>query len=188
MDPKLINDDKRFWKTVKPMFSDKHFSNNKITLIESNEIIFTEKKDVAETFNTFFANAVRNLNIKGYETHYCTNPKLDDISNITLKLKDHPSVLLITEKIMVKEKFHFFPVNEGTISEQINLLDKRKPTTYNNIPAKILVGNCDIISPFITEMFNESKSKADFPNPMKLADITPAHKKEERTLINLKNI
>ena len=83
---------------------------------------------------------------------------------------------------MVKEKFHFFSVNEGTISEQINLLDKRKPITYNTIPAKILVENCDIISLFITEMFNESKSKADFPNPLKLADITPAHKKEERTI------
>ena len=53
-----------------------------------------------------------------------------------------------------------------------------------NIPAKILVEDCDIISPFITEIFNESKSKADFPNPMKLADITPAHKKEERTIKN----
>ena len=41
----------------------------------------------------------------------------------------NPNVLLVKEKIMVKDKFHFFPVNEGTISEQINLLNKRKPTT-----------------------------------------------------------
>ena len=51
-----------------------------------------------------------------------------------------------------------------------------------NIPAKILVEDCVIISPVIIEIFNESKSIADFPNPLKLADITPAHKKEERTI------
>ena len=52
------------------------------------------------------------------------------------------------------------------------------------MPAKIPVEDCDIISPFITEIFNEFKSKADFRNPMKLADITPAHKKEERAIKN----
>ena len=33
-------------------------------------------------------------------------------------------------------------------------------------------------------MYNESKSKADFPSSLKLADITPAHKKNERTIKN----
>ena len=33
-------------------------------------------------------------------------------------------------------------------------------------------------------MYNEAKSKADFPSSLKLADITPAHKKDERTIKN----
>ena len=64
----------------------------------------------------------------------------------------------------------------------IDSLDKKKPTTFNNIPARILVENSDIISPFITHIYNESKSKSDFPNSLKLADVTPAHKKDERTM------
>ena len=84
----------------------------------------------------------------------------------------------------MKAHFHFSSVSEQAISEKINSLDKRKPTTYNNIPTKILVENCDIISPVITELFNNSKEKSEFPNVMKLADITPAHKKEERTMKN----
>ena len=47
--------------------------------------------------------------------------------------------------------------------KQINSLDKRKTTTFNNIPTEILVENSDIISPFITDIY-ESKSKSEFPN------------------------
>ena len=66
--------------------------------------------------------------------------------------------------------------------KQINSLDKRKTTTFNNILTRILVENSDIISPFVTDIYNESKSKSEFPNSLKLADITPAHKNEERIL------
>ena len=34
LDVKLIVDNKKFWKAVKPIFSEKHFINYKITLIE----------------------------------------------------------------------------------------------------------------------------------------------------------
>ena len=67
------------------------------------------------------------------------------------------------------------------IKKQISSLDKRKPTTYNNI-TKSLMENYDIISPVIANIYNESKSKSEFPTSVKLADLTPAHKKDERTI------
>ena len=39
-----------------------------------------------------------------------------------------------------------------------------------------------IISPFITEMYNESNHTSNFHSSLKLADVTPAHKKDERIL------
>ena len=42
-DIKFITDNRKFWKTVKPLFSDKHFSGNKITLIEGEEIIYNDQ-------------------------------------------------------------------------------------------------------------------------------------------------
>ena len=45
----------------------------------------------------------------------------------------------------------------------------------------MLVENKDIFSPFITKMYNVSKSNSNFPNRLKLADVTPVHKKEEIT-------
>ena len=58
-DPNLITDNKT-WKTVKPLFSDKHSSNRNIILIEDEKII-SEDNEVAEKMNGFFAKAVENL-------------------------------------------------------------------------------------------------------------------------------
>ena len=73
-------------------------------------------------------------------------------------------------------------MDESVICDKIDSLNKSKPTTYNNIPTRILVDNKDIISPFITEMYNKSNRKSNFPNSLKLADVTPAHKKDERII------
>ena len=177
---RLITDNKKFWKTVKPLFSEKYFSTNKIMLLEGDEII-SDDVQVAKKFNTYFTNVVHKLNIEGYELNYCYNSELDDISDIINKFKNHPSILKLKENIKLETNFHFETVTNAIIKDKISSLNKKKPTTFNNIPTRILVDNCDIISPFITDIYNTSKSKSEFPSTLKLADITPAYKKGERT-------
>ena len=58
----------------------------------------------------------------------------------------------------------------------------KKPTTYKNIPTKLLVETSDVISPFLTKINNDAKLHSNFPNPLKLADITPTHKREDTTV------
>ena len=60
LDTKVLKDNVKFWKTIKPLFSEKHFSNNKITLIEGEEIL-SDDQELAEIFNSYFANVVENL-------------------------------------------------------------------------------------------------------------------------------
>ena len=71
-----------------------------------------------------------------------------------------------------------------TVTEKINSMDQKNPSTYDHIPTMISVENNDIMSPYITEMYNESKSNAVFPSSIKCANITPAHKKEEKIIAN----
>ena len=152
LDTKSITDNRKFWKTVKPLFSDKHITNNKITLLEGEEII-SDNFEIAETLNAFFTNVVENLDIQGFNTSdYSADSELDNTYNIIEKLKNHPSILKIKENVQVETKFHFDEVNEPGIKDKINSLDKKKPTTFNNIPTRLLVENNDIISPFITDM------------------------------------
>ena len=181
LDIKLITDNKQFWKTVGPLFSEKHFSNKKITLVEGDEIISNDQA-IAETFNSYFSNIVESLDIEGFVTHnyYSYKPELDYISNILGKFQNHPSIIKIKENVKIKQLFHFESVDESIIDDKIDALDKRKPTTYNNIPTRVLVENKDIVSPIITEMYNVSSGNSSFPNALKLADVTPVHKKMER--------
>ena len=124
LDPKLIIDNRKFWKTIKPLFSENYISNMKITLLEGDEIISTDPK-VAEIFNHFFTNAVENLNITGFVTDYSENPELDTISNIIERFKNHPSILKIKDNVKIETKFQFSSVKECTIKEKIDSLDKK---------------------------------------------------------------
>ena len=66
LDVKIFDNNKTFWKRIKPLFSDKQRTlPRNITLVEGNEIT-SNKKEVAEKFNKFFVNAVANLDIKPY--------------------------------------------------------------------------------------------------------------------------
>ena len=60
-------------------------------------------------------------------------------------------------------------------------LNKNKPTTSKTIPAKILKTCNDICAGKLTKIYNDSKESSNFPEPLKMADITPAHKKDETT-------
>ena len=62
----LITDNKTFWKTVRPLFSEKHFCSKLIPLLVDDNIISSDK-EISETFNTFFSKAVENLKVKGFE-------------------------------------------------------------------------------------------------------------------------
>ena len=59
-------DNKQFWRTVKPLPSDKMKSSEKITLVEGEEIV-NEDEENAEILNTFFSNPVKNLKIPEYQ-------------------------------------------------------------------------------------------------------------------------
>ena len=58
---KKISDNKTFWKTVKPFISNKCRSSENIILVKGDDTI-SNKDQVANIFNEFFANVVKNLN------------------------------------------------------------------------------------------------------------------------------
>ena len=130
----------------------------------------------------YFSNVVKNLDIEGFETDFCPNPELDSIFNIVQKFRNHPSVQKIKENVKVESKFKFKNVNISTTLEKISSLNKNKPTTFNNTLTKLLVENSDIFSPFITDLYNKSQTKSEFPPSLKQAELTPVHKKDERTV------
>ena len=132
--------------------------------------------------NLYFSFAVQDLEIDGYAENLCSSSvNSDPISKSIVKFKDHPSILKIKERIIVKETFRLLTVNEKVISAEINSLNKSKPTSFNNIPIKLLMDTCDISSSYITTIYNYSITNSCYTS-LKWADITPVHKKDDRSL------
>ena len=123
LDLKVFEDNKMFWRAVKPLFSEKVKSQTNITLIE-NEKMITDKKEVAEILNTFFIEAVQNLDIEMFNDDregelQCD--KIDEIiDNIIEKYKLHHSILKIKENVEVENKFEFTDTTEDEIYSKIN--------------------------------------------------------------------
>ena len=55
-----MEDNREFWKTLNPLFSEKSYSKESISLINKDGLI-TKNEDLAKTFNNFFNNIVNKL-------------------------------------------------------------------------------------------------------------------------------
>ena len=60
---KDVNNNEKFWKIVKPLFSEKVNTKENIVLIDNNNIISSEA-EIAEKLSAYFRNIVKELNIK----------------------------------------------------------------------------------------------------------------------------
>ena len=123
-DPKQITDNKKLWKTVKPLFSEKHFISQKVNLQESEKVL-TDDAEVAETINSFFPNVAERLDIKGFSTNDFTHePDISFIDNMIEKFRNHPSIIKIKEAMSKGSTFHFTASNEADILNKINKINK----------------------------------------------------------------
>ena len=59
---KKVTDNKHFWKTIKPNFTDKVLKDKKIVLVEDDKVI-TADTDLVEIFKDHFENIAESLHI-----------------------------------------------------------------------------------------------------------------------------
>ena len=185
LDISIMFDNKKFWKYIRPLFSGKSKLKSKITLIKGDEIISDEQK-VAETLNTYFIDAVQNLDIKKFydkeeeetkENDLSPEEKIDKILN---QYESHPSVVMIKSKISISQRFKFEDVDMDKMYEKIKSLDPKKGSSQD-IPTDILIGSNDIVCKYISDIYNRDKNRNQFPLFLKTADVAPHFKDNDRT-------
>ena len=75
----------------------------------------------------------------------------------------------------------FFEESNDDFKKEIQKLDQNKSTTYKGIPAKALKLALDESNEFLVKVWNEEILVSSlFPNALKLADVTPAFKKDDK--------
>ena len=83
---KEVSDNKTFWKSVKPFFSNKGLNSNNILLKEGNEIVNDDGK-IAFIMNMYFTNITKHMNL---QTNKMSHP--EELVNILDTFKNHMSV------------------------------------------------------------------------------------------------
>ena len=71
-------------------------------------------------------------------------------------------------------------INPECVSKIINNLDTSKATQQGYIPTKIIKGNKDFFSYFISASFNNDLNKGVFPDELKQVDFKPVYKRESK--------
>ena len=171
-----LTDNRKFWKTVKPIFSDKVQVNSSLTLIENGKMI-SKDSEIAEIFNHHFATITDSLVISVKESVLLpTDDILDSVDKAVRKYDAHPSICKIRENVKIANKFEFSEVSTSDIATQIKQLNSKKASPVDSIPARILKENSDILSVVLQFLFNSHMSKSTFPEELKAGDITSLFK------------
>ena len=183
LDNKILKDNRKFWKTVNPLFSEKAYQKESITIISKDtEETITKNEELAETFNSFFSSMVDNLKIEydiNRQANVSTHP--DPVLRAIETFKYHPSILKIKEFMTNKGmSFSFCYTTQKETYKTLQNLDKKKTCQENDIPVKIIKSHKDIFSYFIHHNFNNSVYSSIFPSELKKADIIPIHKKKSK--------
>ena len=182
---KDITDNKKFWKTVNPLFSNKGGGKEDIILVNGEKIISNDA-ELAQTFNDFFKNCVDSLNIS--ENRFLINETGDlrgTVEEAISRFENHPSIRSINENIKIGVRFSFSGITEDDIRKEINNLNKNKVGTFMNIPVKHLRQTMDIISEPLTRIWNEEiVQRKNFSGKLKFADLNPIFKKLEKISVD----
>ena len=184
LDIKNLSDNRKFWGTVKPLFSNKVRSNVYITLNENDLLIRNEYK-IANIFNTFFVNIVPSLGIE-IDQQYLSNVSniSDPVEKAIKKYQKYPSISIINKVVSSVENeasFSFTCVTVDDISKEIKRLDIKKATQENDIPTNVIKQFPNLFIDFLHKNINSCLTEGTFPNDFKKAVVYPIHKKECKT-------
>ena len=168
--------DKSFWRTISPFFSDKKLQNGNHIILRENDNTIVDSGEIAEVFNEYFSSVASEICFP--DSHSCASEAISAHQN-------HLSVIKIRDSYDdIHGSFDFRPVNHCEISRKLKMLNIRKSTGYDNIPAKLLrMAYVELASP-ISKLINNAMQMNVFPETMKCAELSPIYKKDDNLLKN----
>ena len=179
LDIKNLTDNRKFWRSVKPLFNDKVKTSSTIVLMENNKIV-SEDHVVATILNDHFANITKSLNIAGNNETESTGDEISDpVTAAIEKYRSHPSVILIKNHSENIEAFDFKRASIAEVLGQVDSLDTKKASPIGSIPAKVIKDNVDIVASYLLDLFNKSVDRNSFPDEMKDGDVRALFKNSD---------
>ena len=160
----LINQNKSnvtaLWNTLNEITS--RMSSTPVTCIEVDGVQHNQAKSIAETLNN----------------HFCSIG-----SKLVAKLKSGVAQNNQPTQVSTKQdfdEFHFDPIDELFVCNQLSKLKANKATGLDRITARLLKDAAVQITPVLTNLFNRSLLPSTFPSAWKSGKVVPLHKSGDR--------
>ena len=176
----VINDNKKFWKNVKPIFGNKNKGNKTIVLEEGNEVISDDRK-LVQTFNKYFVNIVPRFRITSFHENN-VDINNDNIDNTITKFEGHPSIVVIKERMKNYNKTFTFQnvVSTDKVGSIIKKLNAKKASKSDDIPTKVIKEFGTFFADFLSKNLNSCLETGSFPEDLKCAEVVPIYKKNDK--------
>ena len=177
LDTHDLADNRTFWKTIKPVFTDKIQISQPISLLEKGEIINDDVK-IAEVFNEYFANITDELGLNEKIANLSLSENIEDpIEKAVHKYKNHPSIKNIKQQWSPQTLFEFRKVTTEDVATQLRKLKSKKSSPIDSIPSRVLQEHLDIFAPLLQNSFNFCIETSHFPETLKKGNISSILKK-----------
>ena len=135
LDTKKTTDNKTFWRTVVPTFSNKNSKSDKIILNEEGKTV-SDEKELCKNFSIYFANIVSDLQIPKIQDNASDiKSNHDPVFAAINTFQNHPSVVNIKQR-KFNSTFTFKNTNENEVRKIIKNLNVRKTCQGSDIPTK----------------------------------------------------
>ena len=178
---------KKFWDTVKPFLTNKGSNTNDSIVIEQNNKLITDDRQLTELFNSHYINIVeKSSGNKPSSIGFPENSLNDEltVSKIIDKYKDHPSIKAISRNFLNNNQSFYLP--EATVPEInkiIKNLNTKKANGPDKIPLKVIKLSASIIDSYLTNIVNNDIEVCSFSEEAKTATVRPIYKKKSRTVL-----
>ena len=181
LNPKKLEMNKKFWQTFKPIFSSKYSPAEKLILVENNAII-SDEITLATTMNNYFSTITQKLNIITWPElpNNALYDSMDSVTRAVKKYENHPSIIKTKSHFQTDNIFEFYHILPEIVKIKMLKLNGRKSSS-GPIPTNVLKENIGLYCNYITDCINASINDCVFPAPLKLADVVPVFKKDDKT-------
>ena len=108
-----------------------------------------------------------------------TDESNEMVKKAIFKCKNHPSIISTKNKIIVPELFAFTEASVSDIEKELSNLNTKKASTFENIAPKVLKVSIESCSEVLTKLFNNTILTSNFPDKLKVANVSPIFKKDD---------
>lgn len=159
---KFQGDKKKTWKIINELRGKQKQNINTSFYIGNERII--SRRVIADKFNTYFATLASNLNDTAYHD---------------IPITGFPSF----ESFMSKSCETSIFLEDCDEFEVLSIINELQNGKSSDIPITVVKSACNIISPYLSKLYNEQIASGIFPQILKTSKITPIYKKGNKELI-----